>query len=374
MITLITGVPGAGKTLYCVSEILMPLDAANAKLPPEKRRKIFVHNVPDLQIEHEIAPDISNWPDWAPDGALIVIDEVQDVWRPGAASVKPGRDITELEVHRHRGLDFVVMTQHPNLMHSNVRRLVGKHIHIRRMPLGVFAYEFSEATNPDSVRNAISKVRWNHPKSAFGKYKSASIHQKVKFRVPGALKLLLFCVIAFIVLAWFAGHRIYQRVVPQTAESVRSAATSPVAPASLGQPALPAPNPEPQWQKPDWVHQIWLSGVSGVRDAAGHFQGVVIFKVMMSGQWVFVHAEDLENMGYRVTMPSDNVALVFDPLGSPLSVSWEPTQYNDKPADGHDYGADGGASYDAESAQQAPDSQPTAASGDGGPVSAPGSS
>lgn len=364
MITLITGVPGAGKTLYCVSEILLPLDAANAKLPPEKRRKIFVHNVPDLQIEHEIAPDISNWPDWAPDGALIVIDEVQDVWRPGAASVKPGRDITELEVHRHRGLDFIVMTQHPNLMHANVRRLVGKHIHIRRMPLGVFAYEFSEATNPDSVRNAISKVKWNHPKSAFGKYKSASIHQKVKFRVPGALKLLVFCILAFAVLAWFAGQRIYNRVVPQAAEPV------PLSPAAASSgssvsPGQPLPVQGPQWKKPQWEHQIWLSGVSGFRDDAGRFHGVAVFKVMMSGRWVFINSEDLENMGYRVSMPSDNVALVVDPSGVPLSVSWEPLQYDDRPAEGHD--------YDAEPTQQYPDSQPAAAAGGGGSVSVSGS-
>ncbi|MFQ1715346.1 zonular occludens toxin domain-containing protein [Aeromonas veronii] len=196
MITLITGVPGSGKTLYCVDQILRPESEAG--------RALYVDNIPDLLIPHEPSPDPLDWPNWAPEGAHIVIDEVQRIWRPEAAGKTPHPSIAELEVHRHRGLDFTIMTQHPNLIHPNVRRLVGRHIHIRRTPLGVYAYEWSECkTSPDNAwKSAISKIRFSHPKRSFGLYKSASIHQKVKFRIPKALIVMCVGILLIPMLIW----------------------------------------------------------------------------------------------------------------------------------------------------------------------------
>lgn len=187
MITLITGVPGSGKTLYCVDQILTP--------ESKTERPIFVDGIPDLLLRHEVAPDPLQWPTWAPEGAHIIIDEVQRIWRPEAAGRAIPESIAQLETHRHRGLDFTIMTQHPSLIHSNVRRLVGRHIHVRRTPLGVYVYEYPECMNsPDTAyKNALTKVRWPHPKRSFGAYKSASIHQKVKFRIPKPFIILLLC-------------------------------------------------------------------------------------------------------------------------------------------------------------------------------------
>lgn len=184
MITLITGVPGAGKTLYCVDQILRAESA--------KGRQLFVDGIPDLQIPHEVAGDINDWHSWAPEGAHIVIDEVQRHWRPEAAGKAVPPAIAELETHRHRGLDFTILTQGPTLVHANVRRLVGRHIHIRRTALGVYAYEWTECKNaPDSAwKSAIAKVKFPHPKRSFGLYKSASLHTKVSFRIPKVVYLV----------------------------------------------------------------------------------------------------------------------------------------------------------------------------------------
>lgn len=197
MITLITGVPGAGKTLYAVDQILQPEAKAG--------RQLYVDGIPDLLVTHEPAPDPLDWPSWAPQGAHIVIDEVQRIWRPESAGKAVPPSIAELETHRHRGLDFTIMTQHPNLIHSNVRRLVGRHIHVRRTGLGVVVYEWSECkTNPDTAwRTALTKLRWKHPKSAFGLYKSASIHQKVKFRLPRAIWLIIVPLLLFPIAGYF---------------------------------------------------------------------------------------------------------------------------------------------------------------------------
>lgn len=208
MITLITGVPGGGKTLYAVHEFLRIANLENEKALSEGRpaRPIYVDGIPELLIPHETAPDILDWPTWAPDGSLIVVDEVQRIWRPEASTKALPISISALETHRHRGLDFIIITQHPNLMHVNVRKLVGRYIHLRRTAVGVYAYEWSECVNPDSAwKSALSKNRWGHPKSSFGLYKSASVHQKVKFRIPRPVMVIGFGVLVLGIL----GYRLY---------------------------------------------------------------------------------------------------------------------------------------------------------------------
>ncbi|AWA06647.1 zonular occludens toxin domain-containing protein [Aeromonas hydrophila] len=127
--------------------------------------------------------------------------------------------------HRHRGLDFTIITQHPNLIHANIRRLVGRHIHVRRTALGVMVYEWSECkASPDTAfKSALTKVSWSHPKSSFGLYKSASIHQKVKFRIPKALWL----VIVPLVLMPFIGWAIYDFFSKGIAPPIPTASTAP---------------------------------------------------------------------------------------------------------------------------------------------------
>lgn len=218
MITLITGTPGAGKSLYAVHEILQPEAKAG--------RQLFVDGIPDLLIPHELSPDVLEWPEWAPQGAHIVVDEAQRIWRPEAAGKTPHKSIAEFETHRHRGLDFTIITQHPNLIHANIRRLVGRHIHVRRTALGVMVYEWSECkASPDTAfKSALTKVRWSHPKSSFGLYKSASIHQKVKFRIPKAL----WFIIVPLVLMPFIGWAIYDFFSKGIAPPMPTASTAPV--------------------------------------------------------------------------------------------------------------------------------------------------
>lgn len=214
MITLITGVPGGGKTLYCVHEFLLMYQAQNRKAMEEGKelRKIFVDGIPELLIDHEPAPDINNWHEWAPDGCVIVVDEIQRHWRPDSSRTIP-EAISALELHRHKGIDIILMTQHPALLHLNVRKLVGRHIHLRRTALGVYAYEWSECVTPDNAwKSAITKLKWDHPKSSFGLYKSASIHQKVKFRIPRVIWALIFSVLLIVAGFTFVGYQIYSSI------------------------------------------------------------------------------------------------------------------------------------------------------------------
>lgn len=194
MITLITGTPGAGKTLYTVAE----------ELPKFKNRPLFIDGIPDLAISHlECIGPVENWHEWIPDGAVLVIDEVQRIWRPRgtASAVPPG--VAALETHRHKGVDLVIITQHPNLLDPNIRRLVGRHLHVRRM-FGwsrAIVYEWDSATDPARVSNAI-KRSWAYPRKAYKLYKSAEVHTKRGNRVPFVVLAAVLAMVA-VPVGWY---------------------------------------------------------------------------------------------------------------------------------------------------------------------------
>lgn len=217
MIYLITGAPGSGKTLYAVSTLVQSLIAQ--KLHDSKGsvidRRLVVDGVPDLVIPHEMlcTPEqdekgnfvcseghsVINWPDWCQKGDVILIDEVQRYWRPRGLGSKPPRMIADLETHRHKGIDFVIITQSPMLMDQNVRRLIYQHQHIRRILGGQRAiiYEWDScAADVSRVKSAQSTKYWGYPKSAFDLYKSSELHTKPKVKIPLWLGIPVVAVLA----------------------------------------------------------------------------------------------------------------------------------------------------------------------------------
>lgn len=231
MITLITGTPGAGKTLYTVAE----------ELPKFKDRPLFIDGIPDLAINHLDCPGpVEKWHEWIPEGAVLVIDEVQRVWRPrGAASaVPPG--VAALETHRHKGVDLVIITQHPNLLDPNIRRLVGRHLHVRRM-FGwsrAIVYEWDSATDPTRVTNAI-KRSWSYPKKAYKLYKSAEVHTKRGNRVPFVVVAAALAILAVPVGWYYALDRTAVKWANAETGAAHSAATEPATAQAVGGAVLP---------------------------------------------------------------------------------------------------------------------------------------
>lgn len=207
MITIITGAPGTGK-----SAALVALLAEIAK-----GRTIYVSGIPDLKIEHEELEDPSKWPEVVPDGSVVVIDEVQRVWRPRGPGQKVPPDIAALETHRHRGLDFFIVTQAPRLIDSNVRGLAGRHVHLRDLGiLGRWWYEWPECNDQCQTawRGAPIKKRYRLPKAIFGQYKSASLHVKPIRSFPWVVVICLGALLATGILAWKAYGAISARMAP----------------------------------------------------------------------------------------------------------------------------------------------------------------
>ncbi len=200
MITLITGVPGSGKSAYTV-DYLKTLMLANPERP------VYQHGIRELALPHiyvkcdspacklckgysDDTLKANEWNTWAPQGALLVFDEVQHIYRPLHASARVPDSIAAFETHRHDGLDFLLITQHPNLIHANIRRLVSKHIHLSANWLKRYKLEWSECQANVQAETGAVKTSYVIPKSVYKLYKSAEIHTKVKRQIHPAVYLL----------------------------------------------------------------------------------------------------------------------------------------------------------------------------------------
>ena len=153
MLYLITGVPGSGKTLKMISDLMTRQDLKN--------RPLYLDGIPE--VDDKIIPEgesMQTWHKWAPTGAILVIDECQRVFRPRPSGSKVPDFVAELETHRHKGIDIFLLTQHPRLIDSNVRALVGHHCHIAKTNLGVRRMlEWERCADLTSSRDVSSAVK-----------------------------------------------------------------------------------------------------------------------------------------------------------------------------------------------------------------------
>lgn len=192
MLTLITGTPGAGKSLHAVWEFARKVPGSTVENQGEAVPRRLLSNVKDLLVEHERieAAELENWHTWAKPGDVILFDEVQEVWRPRGLGSKVPECIAALETHRHMGVDIILITQHPMLVDPNIRRLVNQHLHLRRITRTcAMVYEWDHCANPGMVKTCVSSRVWWHPKKAYSLYKSAQLHTKTTARMPKVLWL-----------------------------------------------------------------------------------------------------------------------------------------------------------------------------------------
>lgn len=207
-ITLITGTPGAGKTLYAVKMLI------EQYLPTG--RQIYT-NINGLDVGNDnvhVLPEDGpmTWMSY-PDGSLFFFDEVQTQYPFKNSMSKTPDYIKAYETHRHRGMDFVFITQGPYLLDRHLHPLIDRHMHVYR-PFGLKRSTVLEwnGVNPNpapaqSRSNALVK-NFSFPKKYFDYYKSATVHT-VKMRWPVKLIVVLFALLfAFGGLIYFAFFRI----------------------------------------------------------------------------------------------------------------------------------------------------------------------
>lgn len=203
MITVITGLPGNGKTLYALSYVKAYAEKEN--------RDVFYAGIKDLRLPWtEIKPE--EWPTM-PTGAIIVIDEAQFVFPKKPNGSKLPDFYEKLAVHRHSGYDIFIITQHPSLVDNFVRNLCGRHLHvIRKFGMSrANVWEWPGAnTSPEkasSHKNAVLH-KFGYPKEVYEYYKSAEVHT-----VKRSFPMRLIVAILFVLCVIAVGIYVFNRLV-----------------------------------------------------------------------------------------------------------------------------------------------------------------
>lgn len=214
---LITGQPGAGKTLYAVSEILQKYVDAG--------RPIFCAGLEGLKLPYQPFPPVEEWterrqvPDMPgttapfftfPPDSVLVWDECQSIFPTRSTNSRAPDHVVAFTTHRKTGIDCILITQRPKQMDSMLQGLVNEHRHIRRiwgMSRAVI-YTWDQCSlNMSNYREATRKV-WQYPKKAFTLYTSATAHTAQISRPPLLLYLIPLLLVAAVVTGYFAYSRI----------------------------------------------------------------------------------------------------------------------------------------------------------------------
>ena len=234
-IQLITGKPGSYKSAYLMS---MALDEI------AKGRLVYFCNFRGLQAEKYQLNVLDHFNEWAsvPDGALVIIDEVQEFTRDVPTNAKTEelpQWMTLLEKHRHRGIDIFVVTQHPMFIHTHIRRLLEKHIHMQRvqgMPWSNKREWQQVCSDPENIDNASIKkgcttTIYRPNKKVFDYYESTVVDTH-KFKVPRKLLTSLAMVGGALAFVFWIGAPVFSKYINPTGdkEVVKQIAENPNAP------------------------------------------------------------------------------------------------------------------------------------------------
>lgn len=234
-IELITGKPGSYKSAYLMSVALKEMESG---------RLVYFCNFRGLKAEKYGLNILEHFNEWAsvPDGSLIIIDEVQEFTRDVPTNAKTEelpQWMTLLEKHRHRGIDFKIVTQHPMFIHTHIRRLLEKHIHMQRvqgMPFSNRREWQQVCSDPENLDNASIKkgcttTIYRPNKKVFDYYESTVI-DTYKFKIPRKLLTSLSLVGGALAFVFWIGAPVFSKYINPTGdkEVVQQMAENPNAP------------------------------------------------------------------------------------------------------------------------------------------------
>lgn len=189
-IYLTTGKPGSFKSASTIEKAL--------KIQTEGR-VVYFCNFRGLKADEYQLNTIEHFKDWVlvPDGAVLFVDEVQEFTRdvPTNAKTEDLPDwFTQLEKHRHRGIDIYVNTQHPMFIHTHLRRLLEKHWHLQRtqgLPFANLRMWQQVCNEPEDIRNTSIKMGCTtsiyKPNKDVFKYYESTVLDTHRFVIPPKL-------------------------------------------------------------------------------------------------------------------------------------------------------------------------------------------
>lgn len=239
-ITLITGLPGHGKSLRAMWE---------ARRLQLESRPVYQVGIDDCDptFAQALPFAIEEWMK-LPERSVLIVDEAHKHF-PQRMAGRPPKWIEDLAEIRHVGIELILVTQDPKALDVFVRRRVGRHLHVsRKMGMQaaiVHEWDHVEDRPLDHFATEKSvKAVWPYPKDLYAKYKSATLHQvkrSVPWKVIGAVVATIIAVVSV-----GAAARVFvdfdDAVGPEDAKAV--------APVKAGAPAGLLPVPKPSVNEP----------------------------------------------------------------------------------------------------------------------------
>ena len=213
-IVLVTGRPRLGKTAMVVDMLVND--------PLYKGRKLY-SNINGLKIDHNQPPDGHSWNDmhdwlkWPENtGAVVVFDEVQNLFPSRSNGAKMSDNVLFLNVHGHNAIDMIFMTQSTKIIDVNLRETVNKHYHIAKNKMGgKTLMEWNECANgmTKEARSALSRP-YHVNEAILDLYKSAEAHTEPDIATSKwkyVLYISPFFVVATLGLVGFIGYKYYNQ-------------------------------------------------------------------------------------------------------------------------------------------------------------------
>lgn len=196
MITIIVGVPGAGKTLFVMSKLY----------DEYKDRPVYHYNIPGVNVDawHELE-DPTLW-HTLPHGSVSIIDEAHKVFPKRDHRIDPPPHIEAAGELRHSGHDLVLITQHPVDLDIFLRRRCARFIYIKKpLTKGDYATvyvwgEYNENYKDSREHESADSYTFTYPKEAFSRYISSELHTGKKY-VPNSAKRAFYALIIGVVVA-----------------------------------------------------------------------------------------------------------------------------------------------------------------------------
>lgn len=137
MISLITGSPGVGKTMYLFSLL---------KQDHLQDRPLFAAN-----IKIEGAGEVDNlcrWHEELPNDSVFIVDDADRVFAPWVDLLD---GIQAFESCYERGISVYLATQNPGLLHPHLCRCVNLHHHLWSNNLGLHRVTFRHCAHSRTV-------------------------------------------------------------------------------------------------------------------------------------------------------------------------------------------------------------------------------
>ena len=269
MIIVISGALGTGKTALAVKLL------TEHKYYPDNAVVVGVRewsgggayyqlkSMQDATSNQKMIEEIGRLP-----GTVYLVDEGKKIW-PSRIAGKPVPEFIDSHLAESRSIaqDWIITCQSPNQLDVSLRRLVGRHIHLEKTPLGI-KYSESGQIVEDLKFGRDESRKYSFPVESLKLYKSddgVSDLQKKGLKLPKRLIFLIGFIFFLIGLIYYSASNsaMFQSVFGKEKEKEKPTEKIDSHKGFMGESTVPksAPNPAndralPLSQAPDIYHYL----------------------------------------------------------------------------------------------------------------------